>query len=184
MDRTIQAPGQCCELQFLACAFNCPPPVELLSPFEMLSIVLPLVEQADPNVMAQGGTVPHPYAPSDVLHVLCGTGQLGTLSSADKAAYIQQIQSFQQQVRAHMLSTSCGTAGYPSVKQCPLSTSHGTNRMVSLMKLIRRVNPEVRCGMPLAMCPLVCLSLAHSRRGTTLCSSVSQQRHRCGENPP
>eukprot|EP01050_Picozoa_sp_SAG11_P032002 SAG11_NODE_10190_length_848_cov_1.707610_1_plen_189_part_10 len=29
-----------------------------------------------------GGQRPHPYAASDVLHVLCGTGQLGTLSAA------------------------------------------------------------------------------------------------------
>jgi len=43
-----------------------------------------------------GGSVPHPYAPSDVLHVLCGTGQLDRLSAADRVAYIRQIQSFQK----------------------------------------------------------------------------------------
>ena len=45
---------------------------------------------------APGGTVPHPYAPSDVLHVLCGTGQLETLSAQSKAAFVQQIQDFQR----------------------------------------------------------------------------------------
>ena len=43
-----------------------------------------------------GGDVPHPYAPSDVLHVLCGTGQLDTLTADDRAAYIEQINSFQR----------------------------------------------------------------------------------------
>ena len=43
-----------------------------------------------------GGKVPHPYAPSDVLHVLCGTGQLGTLTAADREAFVRQIQGFQQ----------------------------------------------------------------------------------------
>ena len=43
-----------------------------------------------------GGSVPHPYAPSDVLHVLCGTGQLDVLTAADRAAYVEQIQGFQQ----------------------------------------------------------------------------------------
>jgi hypothetical protein len=43
-----------------------------------------------------GGSIPHPYAPSDVLHVLCGTGQLGTLSASDRAAYATQITAFQR----------------------------------------------------------------------------------------
>jgi hypothetical protein len=43
-----------------------------------------------------GGTVPHPYAPSDVLHVLCGTGQLGTLTVEERAAHVDQIRSFQR----------------------------------------------------------------------------------------
>ena len=40
--------------------------------------------------------MPHPYAASDVLHVLCGTGQLDTLSTADRASYASQINSFQR----------------------------------------------------------------------------------------
>lgn len=43
-----------------------------------------------------GGSVPHPYAASDVLHVLCGTGQLGTLSPAERESYATQIQGFQR----------------------------------------------------------------------------------------
>ena len=43
-----------------------------------------------------GGDVPHPYAPSDVLHVLCGTGQLDTLTAEDREAYVEQIRGFQR----------------------------------------------------------------------------------------
>jgi hypothetical protein len=60
---------------------------------------------------APGGTVPHPYAPSDVLHVLCGTGQLGMLTAADRAAYVTQIQSFQQPNGFFNESDSNGQAG-------------------------------------------------------------------------
>ena len=55
--------------------------------------------------------MPHPYAPSDVLHVLCGTGQLGTLSAADKAAYVRQIQSFQRADGFFQRADASGLAG-------------------------------------------------------------------------
>jgi hypothetical protein len=57
------------------------------------------------------GSVPHPYAASDVLHVLCGTGQLDTLSPAERQAYIEQIQSFQRPDGFFNDSDSNGHAG-------------------------------------------------------------------------
>jgi hypothetical protein len=58
-----------------------------------------------------GGDVPHPYAPSDVLHVLCGTGQLDTLTAEDRAAYVEQIQSFQRPDGFFHESDAHGKAG-------------------------------------------------------------------------
>jgi hypothetical protein len=40
--------------------------------------------------------VPHPYATSDVAHVLCFTGQLGNLSEADRDQWAAVINKFQR----------------------------------------------------------------------------------------
>ena len=58
-----------------------------------------------------GGSVPHPYAASDVLHVLCGTGQFNALRAADRAAFIEQIQSVQKSDGFFEESDSHGVAG-------------------------------------------------------------------------
>eukprot|EP00041_Stephanoeca_diplocostata_P005893 m.70808 g.70808 ORF g.70808 m.70808 type:complete len:401 (-) comp16059_c0_seq8:1282-2484(-) len=40
--------------------------------------------------------IPHPYSPSDVLHVLCFTGRLGGLNDTDKNVFASAIKSFQR----------------------------------------------------------------------------------------
>lgn len=42
------------------------------------------------------GTAPHPYATSDVAHVLCFTNQLGNLSAADRDSWAAAINKFQR----------------------------------------------------------------------------------------
>ena len=41
------------------------------------------------------GNLPHPYATSDVAHVLCFTGRLANLSDADRSAWAGAINMFQ-----------------------------------------------------------------------------------------
>jgi hypothetical protein len=46
--------------------------------------------------ISPNGSVPHPYATSDVAHVLCFTGQLGNLSEADRDQWAAVINKFQR----------------------------------------------------------------------------------------
>lgn len=55
--------------------------------------------------------VPHPYAPSDVAHVLCFVDQLDNVSSADKRAWAGHIQSYQRPDGFFNNTDALGVAG-------------------------------------------------------------------------
>jgi hypothetical protein len=57
------------------------------------------------------GRMPHPYATSDVAHVLCFTGQLGNLTNEDRTAWAAVINSFQREDGFYDNTDAAGVSG-------------------------------------------------------------------------